>query len=846
MIYTEIPLTPAMIEMLVKIMAELLGVLALATKQTHQGRFKKYAKRLLGEKEIETVWERLDRLTIEESRTTTTQTLGVISSLVSNMQVVMEGGKASTDDIRQTLLLLQELATKVNKSERERLQMKFRRWLSAPDPWTNHNLARKAHHRGTSTWFTQSEIYEQWKSDASVMWIHGFPGSGKSVLCSTIIEDIQVICRMGLATLAIFYFDFRDVAKKDARSLLSSLLIQLCAQSDTFSQMLSSLCSTHRDGTQEPSEDALIECLKSILLLPGQGPLFFVVDALDECPNFSDYPTPREQVLVFLQDLIHLHLPHVHFCITSRPEVDIRDVLEPLAIYKVSLHEERGQNQDIVDYINSVVPSDPKMRRWREEDKKLVIKMLTEKAGGMFRWVHCQFETLRRCFPPSIRRTLDELPITLDGTYEQTLRTIDKEKQSYAHRLFQCLVISVRPLRVKELAEIFAIQPNEELIPTFNSDWRPERAEEAVLSACSTLVAVVNVMGEEIIQFSHFSVKEYLTSDRITNSQFVSHFHIFQRPAHTLLARACLSVLLQLDDHMDKIQLENSPLAPYAAQHWIDHARFENVSSEIEDGMACLFDKDKPYFATWIWVYDIDKNSPSFTTHPGPPDAVPLYYAALCGSPDIAERLIDAHPNDVNARGGVQVTPLHAALDRGHLDIARILLQHGADVRCEGIQRQTPLHIASRQGYVDIVEMLIDRGADPDAKTSWGETPLFIASMHGRQEVATLLLDHGLYVNHATVIKWTPLHAASEYGHHDIARLLLKYGAHVNAQSIHHILPLHLAAFQGQLKLVELLLEYGANTHVRDHLGRTPLQLASSRKHLQVVRFLLKYTREVS
>jgi hypothetical protein len=189
---------------------------------------------------------------------------------------------------------------------------------------------------------------------------------------STIIEDVQHMCRMGLATLAMFYFDFRDAAKKDARSLLSSLLIQLCVQSNSFSQVLSSAYSTHGDGTRQPSEDALIECLKSMLQLPGQGPLFLVVDALDECPNFSDYPTPRD-----------LHLPHVHFCITSRPEVDIRDVLEPLAIHKISLHEESGQNQDIVDYINSVVPSDPKMRRWRENDKKLVIKTLMEKAGGM-------------------------------------------------------------------------------------------------------------------------------------------------------------------------------------------------------------------------------------------------------------------------------------------------------------------------------------------------------------------------------------------------------------------------------------------------------------------------------
>ncbi|KAH9958458.1 ankyrin repeat-containing domain protein [Russula dissimulans] len=589
---------------------------------------------------------------------------------------------------------------------------------------------------------------------------------------------------MGLATLAIFYFDFRDSAKKDARSLLSSLLVQLCDQSDNFS--------------------------KKMLQLPGQGSLFLVVDALDECPNFSEYPTPREQVLVVLQDLIDLHLPHVHFCITSRPEVDIRDVLEPLAVHRVSLHEESGQNQDIVNYINSVVPSDPKMRRWREEDKKLAIETLTEKAGGMFRWVHCQFETLRRCFPPSIRRTLDELPTTLDGTYEQTLRTIDKEKQAYAHRLFQCLVISARPLHVEELAELFAIQPNEESIPTFNVDWRPEKAEESILSACSTLVTCVNVGGDQIVQFSHFSVKEYLTSDRIANSKDVSHFHILQRPAHSLFARACLSVLLQFDDNIDKDKLKNYRMATYAAQHWVNHAQFENISSSIQEGLESLFDRDKPHFSTWIWLYDVDNGFTSTAAHPRSPGIVPLYYAALCGFCDIADSLICAHPEDVNARGGIQVTPLHAALDRGHPDIARLLLEH-----------------------------------DPDAKMRWNETPLYAASKYGKLEAAAILLDHGVDVNHASSIRWTPLHIASSCGHHDVVGLLLDRGALVNELEVYGEVPLHLAASSGYLRIVELLLKYGADPQARDRRGETPLQKASRKNHLQVVWFLSKHTKAV-
>jgi len=200
---------------------------------------------------------------------------------------------------------------------------------------------------------------------------------------SSVIEDVQDICQTGLATLAFFYFDFRDIGKQDASSLLSSLLIQLCRSSDEFSKILSSLYSTHGNGSRQPSEGGLMECLKAMLTLPGQGELYIVVDALDECPNFSGFPTPREQVLVIVRELLALHLPHVHLCITSRPEVDIRDTLGALAVHNVSLHEQVGQNQDIFDYIKSVLSSDPRIRRWREEDKQLVMNTLMSRARGM-------------------------------------------------------------------------------------------------------------------------------------------------------------------------------------------------------------------------------------------------------------------------------------------------------------------------------------------------------------------------------------------------------------------------------------------------------------------------------
>ena len=183
--------------------------------------------------------------------------------------------------------------------------------------------------------------------------------------------------------MAYFYFDFRDAEKQHRRGLLSSLIFQLSAKSDPCYQILSRLYSDHSGGTEEPSEDALSACLIEMLEVPGQPTMYIIIDALDECPNTSGMQTPREQVLEFLERLVKLSLPNVHICVSSRLEIDIRDAFEPLAPLRMSLHDENGQKEDISSYINAVVRSDHKMRRWREGDKQLVIDTLSDKADGM-------------------------------------------------------------------------------------------------------------------------------------------------------------------------------------------------------------------------------------------------------------------------------------------------------------------------------------------------------------------------------------------------------------------------------------------------------------------------------
>jgi len=203
--------------------------------------------------------------------------------------------------------------------------------------------------------------------------------------------------------------------------------------------------------------------------------------------------------------------------------------------------------------------------------------------------VYCQLESLRHYLPPSLRGVLDGLPETLDETYERVLRDINKANREHAHRLLHCLTVAIRLLRVEELAEVLAVDFDAALhggIPKLNPDWRWADQHQAVLSTCSSLITIVDDDDSRVVQFSHFSVKEFLTSDRLAHSSGdVSRYHILLEPAHTLLAQACLGVLLCLDDDVDMENAKDIPLSEYAARYWVDHAQFENVSSRIRETM---------------------------------------------------------------------------------------------------------------------------------------------------------------------------------------------------------------------------------------------------------------------
>ncbi|KAL8706555.1 MAG: hypothetical protein Q9201_000428 [Fulgogasparrea decipioides] len=746
-------------------------------------------------------------------------------------------------EIKDAMLDVQSQADRA-KLENERKAIK--EWLSAPDPSINHTRAYRSRQKSTGLWFLDGETFACWEKQGSLVWLYGIPGCGKTVLSSAIVEQVnrKHPSASGLAVI-YFYFDFNDVSKQKPENMVRSLLLQLSEQSAIAFERLKTLRASCSDASSQPDKltVALVEIIRDL------RETFIVIDALDESGE-------REQLFNIIKQIRECGSTGSHMLLTSRNIPDIEESLSPLTDPKnrVRLGGE-SVDPDILAYINERLQNDRGLRRWKSSPdvQDEIRTTLMEKADGMFRWTVCQLDALQNCPRlPLLRSALKNLPRSLDETYCRILCNIPEQYAEDAYKMLQWLTYSVRPLAITELAEVVAV--NVDGSPWFECEARfPDPTE--ILSVLSSLVTteVIDISSHiyegpaiNIVRLAHFSVQEYLVSDRILQ-QTAKDYAIQEVSANSSLAATCLAYLLQFDRPISGKagpKQAEFPLANYAAVHWVQHLRpLSKDHMPVKLILELMLTRDEAR-RNWDKIYNRRSVLDSYFYHSRRgPNSPPLCLAAWAGLIELVRLLLE-HGEDINAESGEFGNALQAAASRGHKQIVGLLLEEGADVNARG-EYGTALQVAASWDHKQMVELLLKEGADVNAQGGKHGAALQAAASEGNKEMVELLLKEGADVN-AQGEYGTALQAASSWGYKQMVELLLKEGADVNAQGGEYGTALQAAAWGGNKQMVELLLKEGADVYTQGGKYGAALQVAASEGNKEMVELLLKEGADVN
>ncbi|KAL8765077.1 MAG: hypothetical protein Q9209_007738 [Squamulea sp. 1 TL-2023] len=733
-------------------------------------------------------------------------TLAIHDLGLQNNETVMKNNE-NVLEIKNTMLDVRDQADRV-KLEDERKAIK--EWLSAPDSTTNYTRAHRSRQKDTGLWFLEGETFACWEKQGSLVWLYGIPGCGKTILSSAIVEEISRK-HPSAHDLAViyFYFDFNDVSKQKPENMVRSLLLQLSEQSSIAFERLKTLRTSCSDASSHLDRltIALVETIQDL------HDTFIVIDALDESGE-------REQLFEIIKQIQECGSTGSHMLLTSRNIPDIEEYLSPLTDPKNRVRLGGASvNPDILAYIDERLQNDRGLKR----------------SDGIL---------------PVLRKALKNLPKTLDETYCRILCNIPDEYTEDAYKMLQWLTYSIRPLAITELAEIVAV--NVDGNPWFDCEARFPDPEE-ILSVLSSLVIseVIEIVKSgrstsvKIIRFAHFSVQEYLVSDRILQ-QTAKNYTIQEVSANSSLAATCLAYLLQFDRPIsDKTgpRQEEFPLADYAAAHWFQHLRpLSKNHMPVKLILELMLTRNE---ARRNWGKISDRKSDldvyfSFFLR-GPTDS-PVCFAAWAGLIELVQLLLE-HGQDINTESGRFGNALHAATN-GYADehLVRLLLDRGADLNAPGRRACiTALHAAVNRGNKEIVELLLQKGADVNAQGggSGCGTALEVAASRGYKQVLEQLLSEGADVNAKGGDSNTALRAAVVKGHEEIVGLLLERGADVNAHGSHLGTALQTAASGGYKRIVEILLKEGADVNIRGGYGSTALQAAAGGGYEHIAKLLL-------
>ncbi|KAJ9300709.1 hypothetical protein DTO271G3_1873 [Paecilomyces variotii] len=768
-----------------------------------------------------------------------------------------------TEALEQVNESISKVNTSVERLEEGRLWEGLNRWMSAPDASTNLNSAISKRFHGTGSWLLNCESFQEWKlGNKRALCIFGKPGCGKTILSSTIIEHLHAEADRSSEVVLEFFFDFRDINKQTVDKMTRSLIMQLYTASDISRGELEGLFSKCNNGRHQPPKKALFDTL--VKMLNCGTKIRVVIDALDECNE-------RGEFIKWAKRLIALSDIKTSFIFTSRQEEDITSGLKRCISKDDWMYIQQGPvDEDIRSYTRGIIHGDNEFRRWRSRPSMLesIEVEIMKKANGMFRWAACQLDVLKDCISPrDLKYSLASMPETLDETYARILRGIKKIHRADAIRILQFLVYADEPLTVEQLVDAMVVDLSGD--GHFDPDMRLPAPEE-ILRICSSLLQVVPKREMRIVtdgpqkltrmevHLAHFSVKEYLLSDRVEETFLPTLRSVEARMA---IAQVLLTYTVHIGRNVPKKDITyftrsyiaarshirgrlfheldfSFPLATYAASNWQSYAR--SVEELFLDRILQFFCDDTEAFNKWCLFY-IEDECIQYFHNPGP-----LYCASNAGLIRTVQALLRKGAIvDGNSADTAFSTPLAAACYRGYESIVRILLKHGADPNRNPYgYRSYPLELAAEQGHDKIVQLLVDCGADIKLHNEFRRSAIEGPARKDHQEVVRTLLRLGVGVNGYDGNSGAGLVYASNSGYQQMVQLLIDHGADVNLRGRSGT-AIAVASLKGHESVVHQLLQNGADINIRGNIG-TAISAAAMGGHEDIVRVLLRHGANVN
>ncbi|KAH6699782.1 ankyrin repeat-containing domain protein [Leptodontidium sp. MPI-SDFR-AT-0119] len=773
-------------------------------------------------------------------------------------------------------------------------------WLRCADPTVKHLASRRLHQPGSNHWVLKEEDFTKWRDNTGhTLWLHGIPGAGKTIICSTIIDHIEGLCKTKPeARLAYYYFDFSDQDVQKLDTLLRCLLWQLCKHDEYLPQAAWALYESYDNGRKQPSNEVLANTLFELLSHNPNRQSYVIIDALDECPIDT-----REHFFELILGRIEKHhqTDSYNFLFTSRKEADIekRMAESTVAIHNIPIPAE-CVNKDVRLHVTQFIASHRVMKDFPKHLKTEIEDTISNKAQGMFQWAVCQLGLIKNCKQVgAVRKTLNNLPETLDDMYDRILASISDETWQIARTALMLLAYSIRPLTLEELAEGMVVDYEGQ---RFKSDEHRLTNYRHVLEICSSLVSVSKTRLDlretpwlqeknrienrpswlseefnkehEIVQFAHFSVREYIILQRTKSAPRVSRFSFSPTAAHQAIAELCLVYLLDFSGGVRLLRIEfvAFPFLAYAAQHWPEHWRRQLTHKDqgtVNGLIQRILDTEEDHSA-YINYTNICRpdalvdEAGSFNIYGFAGQQVksldsvpqPLYYTAQLGHLQLCQWLLDERGCDVNAVRGKFGQAIQIAARFGHKDVVELLLDRGAHVDRHCGEHGYPLQAAAYGGHVEVIKLLLDRGAEVNAVGGTHGSALIAACGQQHVDAARVLLDRGADMDIVCIHRGKALNIAAGTGNKALVRLLLRMGANINDTCGGAGTALYSAAESLNLEMVKMLVAAGAdvNLQCRGAQRNNALQAACSNPHserepedqesmtyVEIARFLLKH-----